>query len=228
MPKTNQTTLINTNDQAQIASVEMPQVDIKNLIYVIRNQQVMIDSDLAVLYQVETGRLNEAVKRNISRFPERFRFQLTKEEYVNLKSQSAISSLNRNENTYGGRRTLPYAFTEQGIAMLSTVLRSEIAIQTSIRIMDTFVEMRRFIANNALLFERISNVELKQLEYQKQTDEKLEQIFEYISEHEEASQKVFFDGQIYDAFFDGQIYDAFSLIVSLIQKAEKESYEGIP
>lgn len=213
MPKTNQTTLINTNDQAQIASVEMPQVDIKNLIYVIRNQQVMIDSDLAVLYQVETGRLNEAVKRNISRFPERFRFQLTKEEYVNLKSQSAISSLNRNGNTYGGRRTLPYAFTEQGIAMLSTVLRSEIAIQTSIRIMDTFVEMRRFIANNALLFERISNVELKQLEYQKQTDEKLEQIFEYISEHEEASQKV---------FFDGQIYDAFSLIVSLMQKAEKE------
>lgn len=213
MPKTNQTTLINTNDQAQIASVEMTQVDIKNLIYVIRNQQVMIDSDLAVLYQVETGRLNEAVKRNISRFPERFRFQLTKEEYVNLKSQSAISSLNRNGNTYGGRRTLPYAFTEQGIAMLSTVLRSEIAIQTSIRIMDTFVEMRRFIANNALLFERISNVELKQLEYQKQTDEKLEQIFEYISEHEEASQKV---------FFDGQIYDAFSLIVSLMQKAEKE------
>ena len=213
MPKTNQTTLINTNDQAQIASVEMTQVDIKNLIYVIRNQQVMIDSDLAVLYQVETGRLNEAVKRNISRFPERFRFQLTKEEYVNLKSQFAISSLNCNGNTYGGRRTLPYAFTEQGIAMLSTVLRSEIAIQTSIRIMDTFVEMRRFIANNALLFERISNVELKQLEYQKQTDEKLEQIFEYISEHEEASQKV---------FFDGQIYDAFSLIVSLIQKAEKE------
>ena len=79
--------------------------------------------------------------------------------------------------------------------------------------MKSFVEMRRFIANNALLFERISNVELKQLEYQKQTDEKLEQIFEYISEHEEASQKV---------FFDGQIYDAFSLIVSLIQKAEKE------
>lgn len=213
MPKTNQTTLINTNDKAQITSVEVTQVDIKNLIYVIRNQQVMIDSDLAVLYQVETGRLNEAVKRNISRFPERFRFQLTKEEYVNLKSQFAISSLNRNGNTYGGRRTLPYAFTEQGIAMLSTVLRSEVAIQTSIRIMDTFVEMRRFIANNALLFERISNVELKQLEYQKQTDEKLEQIFEYISEHEEASQKV---------FFDGQIYDAFSLIVSLIQKAEKE------
>ena len=97
--------------------------------------------------------------------------------------------------------------------MLASVLHSEVAIKVSIGIMRTFVEMRRFIANNALLFERISNVELKQLEYQKQTDEKLDQIFEYISDHEESNQKV---------FFDGQIYDAFSLIVSLIQKAEKE------
>ena len=97
--------------------------------------------------------------------------------------------------------------------MLSAVLRSDVAIQVSINIMHAFVEMRRFIANNALLFERISNVELKQLEYQKKTDEKLEQIFEYIADHEESNQKV---------FFDGQIYDAFSLIVSLIQKAEKE------
>lgn len=97
--------------------------------------------------------------------------------------------------------------------MLASVLRSEIAINVSIRIMRTFVEMRRFIANNALLFERISAVELRQLEYQKQTDEKLEQIFEYISEHEESNQKV---------FFGGQIYDAFSLIASLIQKAKKE------
>ena len=97
--------------------------------------------------------------------------------------------------------------------MLASVLHSEVAIKVSIGIMRTFVEMRRFIANNALLLERISNVELKQLEYQKQTDEKLDQIFEYISDHEESNQKV---------FFDGQIYDAFSLIVSLIQKAEKE------
>ena len=129
----------------------------------------------------------------------------------NMKCQIGISCLN--ENGYGGRRTLPYVFTEQGISMLASVLHSDIAINVSIGIMRAFVEMRRFIANNALLFERISNVELKQLEYQKQTDEKLEQIFEYISEHEEASQKI---------FFDGQIYDAFSLIVSLIQKAEKE------
>jgi predicted O-linked N-acetylglucosamine transferase (SPINDLY family) len=113
----------------------------------------------------------------------------------------------------GGRRYLPYVFTEQGIAMLSAVLRSDVAVQVSVNIMNAFIEMRRFIANNALLFERISNVELKQLEYQKQTDEKLEQIFEYISKHEEASQKV---------FFDGQIYDAFSLITSIIKKANKE------
>lgn len=186
--------------------------EIKDMIYTIRGQQVMIDSDLAMLYQVETKRLNEAVKRNITRFPQRFRFQLTKEEYENLKSQFATSSL-EDDNGYGGRRKLPFVFTEQVIAMLSSVLRSDAAVQTSIRIMDGFVEMRRFIANNTLLFERIGNVELKQLEYQKQTDEKLEQIFEYISKHKEASQKI---------FFDGQIYDAFSLIVSLVQKAEKE------
>ena len=197
--------------EAEVSAIEIVQPAIEKLIYVIRDKQVMVDSDLAMLYQVETGALNRAVKRNIKRFPEDFRFQLTVEEYENLKCQSGTSSLN--ENGYGGRRTLPYVFTEQGISMLASVLHSEVAVNVSIGIMRAFVEMRRFIANNALLFERISNVELKQLEYQKQTDEKLEQIFEYISEHEEASQKV---------FFDGQIYDAFSLIVSLIQKAEKE------
>lgn len=200
-----------SQNQIEAPVVEIVQPAIEKLIYVIRDKQVMIDSDLAMLYQVETGALNRAVKRNIKRFPDDFRFQLTVEEYENLKCQIGISSLN--ENGYGGRRTLPYVFTEQGISMLASVLHSDIAINVSIGIMRVFVEMRRFIANNALLFERISNVELKQLEYQKQTDEKLEQIFEYISEHEEASQKI---------FFDGQIYDAFSLIVSLIQKAEKE------
>ena len=200
-----------SQNQIETPVVEIVQPAIEKLIYVIRDKQIMIDSDLAMLYQVETGALNRAVKRNIKRFPDDFRFQLTVEEYENLKCQSGISSLNK--NGYGGRRTLPYVFTEQGISMLASVLHSDIAINVSIGIMRAFVEMRRFIANNALLFERISNVELKQLEYQKQTDEKLEQIFEYISEHEEASQKI---------FFDGQIYDAFSLIVSLIQKAEKE------
>ena len=197
--------------EVEVPAIENVQPTIEKLIYIIRDKQVMVDSDLAMLYQVETGALNRAVKRNIKRFPEDIRFQLTAEEYENLKCQSGISSLN--ENGYGGRRTLPYVFTEQGISMLASVLHSDAAVNVSIGIMRAFVEMRRFIANNALPFERISNVELKQLEYQKQTDEKLEQIFEYISEHEETSQKV---------FFDGQIYDAFSLIVSLIQKAEKE------
>lgn len=174
----------------------------------------MLDSDLAMLYQVETKVLNQAVKRNILRFPENFRFQLREEEYESLRSQIVTSKndIIKTDNR-GGRRYFPYAFTEQGIAMLSTVLKSEKAIQISIDIMTAFVEMRHFIANNTLLFERISAVELRQLEYQKHTDEKLGQIFEYISEHKEVNQKI---------FFDGQIYDAFSLIVSFIKKAETE------
>lgn len=206
-----QKALVKINMDIQEPHTEVTQFEIKNMIYVVRNQQVMIDSDLAMLYQVETKVFNQAVKRNVARFPENFRFQLSKDEYEFLRSQIVTSK--ENEIKKGGRRYLPYVFTEQGIAMLSAVLKSDVAIQVSINIMNAFVEMRRFIANNALLFERISTVELRQLEYQKQTDKKLEQIFEYISEHEESSQKV---------FFDGQIYDAFSLIVSLIQKAEKE------
>ena len=181
--------------------------DIKSLIYVIRGQQVMLDSDLAMLYQVETKVFNQAVSRNIERFPENFRFQLTKEEFDALRSQIATS------NGRGGRRYRPYMFTEQGIAMLSGVLRSDVAVQVSIRIMNTFVEMRRFIANNALLFEKVSDLELKQLEYQKSTDEKFDKVFQYIEDHAESEQKI---------FFDGQIYDAFSLITSIIQKAQKE------
>ena len=188
-------------------TVSLDSKDIKNLIYVIRGQQVMLDSDLAMLYQVETKVFNQAVRRNIDRFPDNFRFQLTKEEYDDLRSQIVTS------NGSGGRRYRPYMFTEQGIAMLSGILRSDIAIQVSIRIMNSFVEMRRFIANNALLFEKVSNIELKQLEYQKSTDEKFDKVFQYIENHAESEQKI---------FFDGQIYDAFSLIVSIIQKAQRE------
>lgn len=181
--------------------------DIKSLIYIVRGRQVMIDSDLAMLYQVETKVFNQAVRRNIERFPENFRFQLTKEEYDTLRSQ-IISS-----NGKGGRRYRPYMFTEQGIAMLSGVLRSDVAVQVSISIMNTFVEMRRFISSNALLFEKVSDIELKQLQYQKSTDERFDKVFQYIEDHAESEQKV---------FFDGQIYDAFSLITSIIQKAQKE------
>jgi len=181
--------------------------DIKSLIYVVRGQQVMMDSDLAMLYQVDTKVFNQAVSRNIKRFPENFRFQLTKEEFDALRSQVATS------NGRGGRRYRPYMFTEQGIAMLSGVLRSDVAIQVSIRIMNTFVEMRRFIANNALLFEKVSDIELKQLEYQKSTDEKFDKVFKYIEDHAESEQKI---------FFDGQIYDAFSLVTTIIQKAKSD------
>lgn len=187
----------------------------------IRGQQVMLDSDLAMLYQVETKVLNQAVKRNIARFPEKFRFQLTEIELLNLKSQFVTSSLQEDalrsqfvtSKGKGGRRYFPYAFTEQGIAMLSAVLRSDVAIQVSIQIMDTFVAMRRFIASNALMFEKINELEVKQWEFRKSTDERFDKIFQYISEQEEISQKI---------FFAGQIYDAFSLLISLVMKAEEK------
>lgn len=194
-------------------NVEIASDMIQNMVYNIRGQQVMLDSDLAMLYQVETKRLNEAVKRNIDRFPERYRFQLTKDEDDNLKSQFATSSSTQEQKAdHGGRRKLPYVFTEQGISMLSAVLRSDVAVKVSLRIMDTFVEMRKFFSDNSLLFERISTIELKQLEYRKQSDEKFEQLFNYMSEHEQSQQKI---------FFDGQIYDAFSLLIDLVKSAEK-------
>lgn len=193
------------------AIVDSTEERIENLIYYVRGQQVMIDSDLAVLYNVETKRLNESVKRNAKRFPESFCFQLTEDEYADLRSQIATSRT-KNAPAKGGRRYLPYAFSEQGIAMLSAVLRSDEAIQVSVNIMNTFVKMRRFLAENALMFDKLNSLELKQLEYQKESNEKFEQIFAYISEHEEVGQKI---------FFEGQIYDAFSLLVSLVKKAEK-------
>ncbi|MBR4907756.1 MAG: ORF6N domain-containing protein [Acidaminococcaceae bacterium] len=189
--------------------------DIKRRIFTIRGKQVMLDSDLADLYGYEVKNLNRQVKRNGKRFPEDFMFQLTRDEVDNLvKCQIVTSRTTRMfQGQSGGRRKLPYVFTEQGIYMLATVLKGELAETQSIFIMRAFREMRHFIANNATLFERISNVELRQLEYQKQTDKKLDQLFEYIGEHTETHQKI---------FFDGQIYDAFSLLIELIQKAEQE------
>lgn len=191
----------------QESDINIDENAIKSLIYVVRGQQVMLDSDLAEMYQVETKVFNQAVKRNIERFPEEFCFRITREEYDTLRSQIVTSK------EKGGRRYLPYVFTEQGIAMLSAVLRSDVAIQVSIRIMNTFVEMRRFMASNSLVLSRISEMEVKQLLYQRDTDEKFDKVFQYISEHEEVSQKI---------FFEGQIYDAFSLLTDLVSKAEKE------
>lgn len=194
---------------AEIITVTIDTKDVKSLIHVIRGKQVMLDSDLAMLYQVETGALNRSVKRNINRFPEDFCFQLTEEEF--LRCQNGISK--EKTEGRGGRRYMPYAFTEQGISMLSAVLKSDVAVNVSIGIMRAFVEMRHFIANNALLFEKVSDIELKQLEYQKSTDERFDKVFQYIEDHAESEQKI---------FFDGQIYDAFSLITSIIKKAQKE------
>ena len=148
-------------------------MEIKNLIYTIRGKQVILDSDLASLYQVETKNLNRAVKRNIERFPLSFCFQLTEEEVENLRFQFGTSSLN-----YGGRRYLPYVFSEMGVAMASTILRSDIAIKISVEIMEAFVEMRKLLISNASLFHRLDKIELKQLE----SDQKFEEIFKALVE----------------------------------------------
>lgn len=147
---------------------------IGRLIHVVRGVQVMLDCDLAELYGVETKVFNQAVKRNEVRFPPRFRFQLTAEEYEILRSQTVTS------NARGGRRYLPYAFTEQGIAMLSAVLRSETAVEVSIKIIDEFVAMRHFLVENSLLLERIQNLELNQRSYQRESDEKFTRLFELL------------------------------------------------
>ena len=176
--------------------------EIRNLIYTIRGKQVMLDSDLAALYQVETKNLNKAVKRNIERFPASFCFQLTEKEVENLRFQFGTSSLN-----YGGRRYLPYAFTEQGVAMASAILRSDIAVKMSVQIMEAFVEMRRMLISNASLFHRLDSIELKQLE----ADQKFEEIFKALESDKLHSEK--------GIFYNGQVFDAYAFVSDIIRKA---------
>ncbi len=178
-----------------------------DIIRTIRGKQVILDADLARLYGVDTKRLNEQVKRNIKRFPEDFMFQLTKEECSRsqfadlniiedkiLRSQIATSKLPDNR---GGTRYLPYAFTEQGIAMLSGILRSPIAIEVNIRIMRVFVAMRHLVAGNANLFSRIDTLEQRQLV----TENKIDQVFSILEKNDQTpKQGIFYDGQIYDAY----------------------------
>jgi hypothetical protein len=164
--------------------------DIQSRIYTIRSVQVMLDSDLAALYEVETKVLNQAVKRNRQRFPEQFCFQLTNDEFNILKSQIVTSS-------WGGRRTNPYVFTEQGVAMLSAVLKSDVAIDVSIKIINAFVKMRHFILANAQIFQRLDTLEFKQLE----TDKKMEKVLLALESKEiQPMQGIFFNGQIFDAY----------------------------
>jgi len=163
----------------------------------------MLDSDLAKLYGVEVKRLNEQVKRNIERFPESFCFQLTGSEMEILISKIGTSSDDRISksqfatSSWGGRRTKPYAFTEQGVAMLSAVLRSETAVKMSIQIINAFVAMRRFIASNAQIFQRLDTLEIKQLETDKRIDHVLNALESKVIQ---PKQGIFFDGQIFDAY----------------------------
>lgn len=194
--------------------------EIQNRIYTIRGVQVMIDGDLAELYGVETKRLNEQVKRNIERFPVEFCFQLTSEENEYLRSQivtsktPSLKSQNATSNTNrGGRRYLPYAFTELGVAMLSGVLRSETAVQISIQIINTFVAMRKFIASNGQIFQRIDNLERKQLVHKIEADEKFNRIFNAIEEKEHKPKQ--------GIFFDGQVFDAYKFVSDIIRTSKK-------
>ncbi|MDD4236911.1 MAG: ORF6N domain-containing protein [Bacteroidales bacterium] len=176
--------------------------NIQNRIFTIRGVQVILDSDLAEMYQVPTGRINEQVKRNLERFPDDFMFQLSEAEWENLKSQNAIAS-------WGGRRTRPFVFTEQGVSSLSGILKSNVAVRVYITIIRAFVEMRKFMILNASVFQRIENVEQKQL----QTDLKIDHILNALEDKSSSPKQ--------GIYFNGQIFDAWVFVSELIKSAEK-------
>lgn len=176
-------------------------IPIENRILTFRGKPVMIDRDLAELYGVETKRLNEQVKRNIERFPDSFRFQLTDDEREEL-----VANCDR-FNSLKHSKVNPFAFTEQGVAMLSAVLKSDTAVRTSIRIIEAFVAIRNFLINNASIFQRIERIEMKQLK----TDEKVDAILDKLGDNAKPKEGV---------FFNGQIFDAYSLIADLIRQAK--------
>ena len=176
------------------------ELNIENMIYEIRGKQVMLDCDLAKLYQCKNGtkEINQAVKNNLDKFPERYSFQLSDNEYNNLRSNFLTSSL---ESGYGGRRYNPRVFTEQGIAMLSTILKSKVAVETSIRIMDAFVKMRKIISSNLIEQKYINELVIKDNER-----------INLLEEKEKANH----------IFYEGQIYDAYSLLIDIFKEAGKE------
>ena len=187
--------------------------EIQARIFMIRGVQVMLDRDLAILYHVATKALNQAVKRHMRRFPERFMFQLTKEEFENWKSQIVTSNTYSQEEIEAfkmGARRCPYAFTEQGVAQLSAVLHSDVAEDASVRIMDAFVAMRRFITANAGLFQRVGVLEQKQIE----TDKKLDVVLDKI---EELSPAVTTE----ELFGTGCVWDAYSFLSGLVRRAQQ-------
>ena len=185
---------------------ELTNEDIKSLIYTIRGKQVMLYSDVARLFEYATKDLNRNVKNNIERFPEYYCFQLTNEEYKSLRCKN----FTLNENGRGQhRKYLPYVFTEYGITMLAGLLKSEVAVNVSIRIVNSFIEMRKFLTLNGQVFERLTNVEYQLQEHNKKFDE----VFNQLQLGENIKQRI---------FFDGQIYDAYSIIIDIIKKANKK------
>jgi hypothetical protein len=185
------------------------QETIQSQIFTIRGKQVMIDRDLAVLYGVETKALNQAVKRNLERFPtDEFMFELTKEEFETLRSQNVTS---KNEKR-GGARYLPAVFTEYSVLMLSSVLRSETAVKVSIRIISAFVEMRRFLRDNAEVFLRLENVERKQLMLEYDSEKKFDQVFNALQSNDLKPKQ--------GIFYDGQVFDAYTFIADLVRDAQ--------
>lgn len=196
------------NINKDIDAVNYKEEDIENLIYTIRGKQVMLDSDVANLFHYKTKSLNLAVKRNIERFPEEFCFQLTENELNSLRFQFETSKKEKVKlsSSRGGRRYLPYVFTEQGVAMLAGILKSDIAVDISIKIIKAFILMRKFLIQNGQVFERLSILEYKQLENEKN----FKQLFNKFEEENCIKQNV---------FFEGQIWDSYSLIIDIIKKA---------
>ena len=189
--------------------------NITDKIYLVSDKQVMLDSDLAEIYGVETKRVNEAVKNNPNKFPSDFYFELDDNEFESLRSKFSTTNLKSNfsSSSWGGKRKLPKVFTEQGIYMLATILKSKTATDVTVAIMRTFVNMRSFLTHNASVFQRFDAVETKQLQYQLQTDEKFNKIFKAIESKEVKPTE--------GIFYNGQIFDAYSFISKLIKTANK-------
>ena len=207
----NKKTIAPINETLNVVKYE--EENIKDLIFYIRGKQVMIDTHVAELYHYETRRINEAVKRNIERFPEEFCFKLTDEEYNSLKSQFATSNIKDNLHTRGGKKKIPYVFTEKGIIMLSGLLKNEIAVEVSIKIVEAFIKMRNFINNNNNILERVISIENKIDKKFNNYDNKFEKIFNQMQEDIEFKQKI---------FFEGQIWDSYSLIIDIIKRADRK------
>ncbi|WP_425638864.1 ORF6N domain-containing protein [Algoriphagus yeomjeoni] len=185
-----------------MTSNDLINTNFENWVLTIHDTQVMIDRDIAEAFQVETKALNQAVKRNIERFPKELRFQLSEIEFENWKSQIVTSNYKKM-----GLRRRPYAFTDQGVAMLSAVLRSPIAVQVSIQLMKAFVEMRKVITNREGILQRVDLLELKQIE----SDQKFEKIFKALENDPKLPEQ--------GIFYEGQVFDAYSFVAKLIKSA---------